>query len=122
LQAHRVDQDEARKLADQAWQEHNLVFASAVGTELDAHNVRRAFRKVVEAASLVPAERTPREMHHSFVSLLSASGVALEDIAQLVGHSGTAATETVYRRQIRPVREQGATAMNRIFPLRECST
>jgi len=55
-------------------------------------------------------------MRHSFVSLLSASGVALEDIARLVGHSGTAVTETVYRQQIRPVIEQGAVAMNQIFP------
>jgi len=116
LQTHRVNQDAARKRADHRWQEHNRVFASAVGTELDAHNVRRAFRKVVEAAGLVPEEWTPREMRHSFVSLLSASGVALEDIARLVGHSGTAVTEAVYRKQIRPVMEQGATAMNQIFP------
>jgi site-specific recombinase XerD len=116
LQTHRVHQDAARKLAGQKWQEHNLVFASTVGTELDAHNVRRAFRKVVEAAGLIPEEWTPREMRHSFVSLLSASGVALEDIARLVGHSGTAVTEAVYRKQIRPVMEQGAMAMNQIFP------
>lgn len=116
LHAQRVYQGLARKLAGQTWKEHNLVFASAVGTALDAHNVRRAFRKVVEAAGLVPAEWTPREMRHSFVSLLSASGMALEDIARLVGHSGTAVTEAVYRKQIQPVMEQGATAMNRIFP------
>lgn len=51
----------------------------------------------------------------SFVSLLSAAGVALEDIARLGGHIGTTVTEAVYRKQIRPVIEQGATAMNRIF-------
>ncbi|MEU6778729.1 hypothetical protein ABZ912_05955 [Nonomuraea angiospora] len=58
---------------------------------------------------------TPREMRHSFVSLLSDSGVPLEDIARLVDHSGTAVTETVYRKQIRPVLLQGAAAMNTIF-------
>jgi integrase len=116
LQIHRSQQDTAKKRAGHTWQDHNLVFASAVGTELDAHNVRRAFRKVVEAAGLVPEEWTPREMRHSFVSLLSASGVALEDIARLVGHSGTAVTETVYRKQIRPVMDQGALAMNQLFP------
>ncbi len=62
LQTHRVDQDAARKRAGQKWQEHNLVFASTAGTELDAHNVRRAFRKVVEAAGLIPEEWTPREI------------------------------------------------------------
>jgi integrase len=118
LQLHHAHQASARALAGQKWQEHHLVFTSAVGTALDAHQVQRAFRKVVKAAGLVPAEWTPRELRHSFVSLLSASGMALEDIARLVGHSGTAVTESVYRKQIRPVIEQGATAMNRIFPAR----
>jgi integrase len=93
-----------------------LVFASAAGTELDSHNVRRAFRKVVREAGLPPMEWTPREMRHSFVSLLSDSGVPLEDIARLCGHVGTAVTESVYRHQIRPVLIDGARAMDRIFP------
>ncbi|WP_237107026.1 hypothetical protein [Nonomuraea sp. MG754425] len=58
---------------------------------------------------------TPREMRHSFVSLLSDSGVPLEDNARLVGHSGTAVTEAVYRKQIRPILLQGAAAMDTIF-------
>jgi hypothetical protein len=37
-------------------------------------------------------------MRHTFVSLLSANGTALEDIADLVGHRGTATTETVSAR------------------------
>jgi integrase len=95
------------------------VFASVVGTPLDSHNIRRGFRRVVKAAGLIPEQWTPREMRHSFVSLLSDSGVPLEDIARLVGHSGTAVTETVYRKQIRPVIAEGATAMDRIFPMRD---
>lgn len=93
-----------------------LVFASATGTQLDAHNVRRSFRKIVEAAGLDAAQWTPREMRHSFVSLLSDSGMAIEHISRLVGHSGTATTERVYRQQIRPVLEGGAVAMDGIFP------
>jgi integrase len=68
---------------------------------LDAANVRRMFRKTVSAAGLDPNEWTPRELRHRFVSILSDSGVPLEDIADLVGHSGT--TEKVYRYQLRPV-------------------
>ena len=40
---------------------------------------------------------TPRELRHSFVSILSAHDVRLEDISDLVGHSSTSVTETVYR-------------------------
>ncbi len=95
---------------------HGLVFPSKTGTALDAHNVRRAFRTVAHAAGLTAEDWTPRELRHSFVSLLSDSGVPLEHIARLVGHHGTAVTETVYRQQLRPVLDEGATTMNRIFP------
>jgi hypothetical protein len=57
-------------------------------------------------------------MRHSFVSMLSDSGVPLEHIPRLVGHSGTATTEAVYRQQIRPVPEEGAAATDAIFPMR----
>jgi integrase len=108
-------QDQDRENAGKAWQEHGLVFASSVGTELDAANVRRAFRQVIKKAGLKPKDWTPRELRHSFVSLLSDSGVSLEDIADLCGHSGTAVTETVYRHQLRPVLLTGAIAMDTIF-------
>ena len=49
------------------------------------------------------------------MSLLSDSGVPLEEISRLVGHSGTAVTEEVYRKQIRPVIQTEAIAMDRIF-------
>ncbi|GAA5036777.1 site-specific integrase [Actinopolymorpha pittospori] len=115
LQAHAVRQQRERTEAGDRWQEHNLVFSSKVGTELDAANVRRAFRQVVKLAGLDPTQWTPRELRHSFVSLLSDAGVPLERIAQLVGHSGTSVTETVYRKQLRPVMTEGAEIMDGLF-------
>ncbi len=69
----------------------------------------------MKAAGPPPVDWTPREMRHSFVSLLSNSGLRIEDIARLCGHSGTAVTGQVYRHQIRPVLVDGATAMDDIF-------
>ncbi len=41
----------------------------------------------------------------------------IEQIARLVGHTGgSAVTETVYRKQFRPIIDDGATVMNRVFP------
>jgi integrase len=70
-------------------------------------------RHVVTTAGLEPQERTPRELRHSFVSLLSDADVPIERISRLVGHS---TTKTIYRKQIRPVIVHGADVMDRIFP------
>jgi integrase len=113
---HWARQDQIRQAAGSRWQDNGLVFPSQIGTRADASHVRRAFRKVVAAAGLEPGEWTPRELRHSFVSLLSDAGVPIERISQLVGHSGTTTTEMIYRKQIRPVIVHGADVMDRIFP------
>ncbi|MER5628572.1 tyrosine-type recombinase/integrase [Streptosporangium sp. NPDC002544] len=83
---------------------------------IDPSKTRRNFRKAIKGAPGVdPAKWTPRELRHSFVSLLSDHGIPLEEISRLVGHSSTAVTEAVYLQQIRPVLQGGATAMDRIF-------
>jgi integrase len=114
LKEHRSEQAAARLKAGELWQDHGLVFASAMGTPLDAHNVRRSFRAITKAVGL-GREWTPRELRHTFVSLLSANDVNLEDIARLVGHSGTSVTERVYRHEIRPSLTQGAEIMDHLF-------
>ena len=58
---------------------------------------------------------TPPELPYSFVSLLSEWGLGIEDIPRLVGHSGTHVTELVYRHELRPVIQTGATAMDGLF-------
>jgi len=64
---------------------------------------------------LSAAEWTPRELRHSFVSIASALGLTIEQIADLVGHAGTRVTEAVYRHQLRPVLLVGAEIMDRMF-------
>jgi integrase len=119
LRLHRDRQDQLRKQAGDRWHDNDLVFASRVGTVLWAGNVRRSFRIVLAAAGLDPANWTPRELRHSFVSLMSDAGVPIEQIARLVGHTGTATTESVYRKQIRPLVVGGAEVMDGLFPRRD---
>ena len=87
---------------------------SVCGAALDAANVRREFRAVCKAAK-IGEHWTPRELRHSFVSLMSSSGVPVEEIARIAGHSGTRTTEVVYRRELRPILTIGAEAMDRLF-------
>ena len=116
LVLHREQQAKVREQAAGTWQDNEPVFPSRVGTPADASHVRRSFRKVTEAAGLNPSDWTPRELRHSFVSLMSDAGVPIEKIARLVGHSDTTTAETVYRKQIRPVITGGAEIMDRLFP------
>jgi integrase len=73
-----------------------------------------AFRIITKKAGL-GEDWTPRELRHTFVSVMSANGVPVENIAQLVGHDRTATTESVYRHEIRPALTQGAEVMDKIF-------
>ena len=84
------------------------VGSTTTGSPLDPANVRRAFWQVVE-------------LRHSFVSLLSNSGMPIEDIAHLVGHANTRVTELVYRKELRPVLNRGAVARDALFPDEEGS-
>lgn len=132
LRKHREEQAKLRRNAAE-WADSGLVFTTSVGTAMDAANVRRDFRRALslindgqakrqEAANepvvpvMNPDDWTPREMRHSFVSLLSEHGIPIEEIARLVGHrGGSQVTERIYRKQIRPVIQTGATTMDLIF-------
>ncbi len=90
------------------------VFATRDGGALDAANVRREFKSAVKAAG-IPGTWTPRELRHTFVSLMSDSGVPVEEIARLAGHANSRTTELVYRHQLKPIMEKGAEAMDELF-------
>jgi integrase len=116
LKLHKARQAEDRLLAGALWRDHGLVFPSAVGTPLDPSHVRRAFRKICVSAG-IGENWTPRELRHTFVSIMSEQGVPVEEIARLVGHSTTSTTETVYRRELRPVISTGAEIMDNVFKI-----
>lgn len=121
LLEHRVRQNEIR-LKSPRWSDEELVFPTGVGTEMNANNATRDFRGALRLVpGIDPEEWTPRELRHSFVSVLSASGVSVEQIADLVGHRGTRTTELVYRHQLKPVIQTGATVMDALSasPLEE---
>ena len=99
------------------YDDHGLVFCTSAMTALDSANVRRMFRGRCTKAGIPPDEWTPRELRHSFVSLMSDAGVPLEEIARLVGHGSTKVTETVYRKQLRPILTGGTQVMDALFDM-----
>jgi integrase len=114
LRTHKQQQAAHRHTTGTRHSEQDLVFATRTGAALDAANVRREFRAICKAAN-IGQSWTPRELRHSFVSLMSTSGVPVEEIARLAGHSSTRTTEVVYRRELRPILTTGAEVMDTIF-------
>lgn len=106
----------AEKLkAGEAYQDNDLVFCHEDGRPYTRQHVRHRFGKLLKAANLDPAEWCPRELRHTFVSIMSDHDVPMEKISILVGHSSTKITETVYRHQLKPEIRDGAEHMNQIF-------
>ncbi|MFA1551756.1 tyrosine recombinase XerC [Actinomadura chokoriensis] len=114
LRRHHARQASDRLKAGEAWHDSGLVFCSATGKPLDAANVRRGFRLITRKAG-IGESWSPRELRHSFVSIMSDGGVPIEAIADLCGHSSPAVTGEVYRHQLKPVITRGAEVADAVF-------
>jgi integrase len=117
LRVQRVQQAKDRLAAGERWIETGLVFTTMLGTGMDAANVRRDLRRAPWPwcpGSILPTG--PRVSYGTPSFRCSPMPACPSRIfAQLVGHSGTTVTELVYRHQIRPVIQTGATVMDRLF-------
>jgi integrase len=110
----QADQAAEREAARSQWQDTGRVFTTATGTPLGARHVRKMFQDVCERAGF-GTDWAPRDLRHTLVSLLSDDGMAIEKIARLAGHASSHVTETVYRQELRPVLQEGAEVMDRLF-------
>jgi integrase len=117
LKAHRQDQLKARMQAP-AWEDHDLVFCSRSGTPRWRSTQDRRFKELCERAG-IGGDWQLRETRHTFVSVLSESGLPIEDIADAVGHVNSHVTRTVYRHQVRDQVAAAATAWDAITKAQE---
>ena len=90
-----------------------LVFTDRAGAPRWPQDVTRYFKVICKRAGV--GNWIPRELRHTFVSVLSDSGVDIEHIADAVGHVNSTITKTVYRHQIADKVTVAATAMDAIF-------
>ncbi len=91
-----------------------LVFTTTHGTALDPSKLRRAFKSLTKKAE-IEGDWHPHELRHSAASLLSAAGVPIEHISDMLGHSETRTTETIYRHQLAPSISAGKAPMESMF-------
>ena len=113
LRRHQARQVAQVALMGEYWQDLGLVFPTSRGTLLDPANLRRALRTVTEQAGL--GRWHPHELRHSAASLLSAAGVPLEEVADVLGHTSTRVTSATYRHRTTPTVDAAAGPMEALF-------
>lgn len=108
LRAHRVRQLEER-LAAPVWQDPGVVFASTVGSRLDARNALRWWHEVTIRAGIGP--RRFHASRHTAATLMLNAGVPLEVVSTTLGHAGYAITADVYAKVRPQLQRTAADAM-----------
>jgi len=86
------------------------LFPSEAGTPLDAHNVRRVFRRLSKAAGL--EERvTPHDLRHTFGSTLAATELP-QYVQQQMGHRDISTTMGTYGSAFNAKPKRGVAALD----------
>ncbi|WP_158412118.1 site-specific integrase [Ilumatobacter nonamiensis] len=121
LRVRKRVQNIERLAAGKVWtNEEGLVFTTSVGTPTDPAKNRKEFDQVVKTAGLAP-EWSPNSLRHTAASLLSDAGVALEIVADQLGHKDTRMASLHYRHRVRPA-VSGGTMMRQLLTSVEAST
>lgn len=113
LKRQRAQQARQRLVVGEAWTDHDLVFSTGIGTPINPGNLRRSVDRLTQRAGL--GHWAPKELRHSAASLLSAAGVPMEEVMDLLGHVDTRMLERVYRHRVRPTVDAATAPMERLF-------
>jgi integrase len=94
LKEHRIRQLETKLKAGQAWQEHDYVFCTSIGTHLNPNHVVVEFKKLLKQAEL-PNIRF-HDLRHSAATLLLSLGVHPKVVQEVLGHTEISMTMDIY--------------------------
>lgn len=110
LRRHGKRQAEEKMRAGFLYEDEGLVFASEVGTPLDAQNVvNRSFKPLLKKAGL-PSIRF-HDLRHTCATLLLAKGVHPKLVQALLGHASIGITMDLYSHWAPAMGDQAASAM-----------
>jgi integrase len=111
LRSHRKRQMEEQLRTGASWQHHGLVFASTIGTPLDAQNIiNRHFKPLLRRAQM-PDIRW-HDLRHTYATLLLARGVHPKYVQAALGHASIQLTLDTYSHWMPSMGRDTATAID----------
>lgn len=111
LRKHRRAQAERRLLAGPAYHDHDLVFATGLGTPLEPGNVRRDWLRIVKAADLEGLRL--HDLRHAHATLMLRAGVHPKVVTERLGHASVNITLDTYSHVLPGLQEAAAAAIDR---------
>lgn len=112
LRAHRQRQLEER-LAASRWTATGYVFATTIGTPLEARNVVRSLKALLQRAGLRDVRF--HDLRHSAATLLLVQGVPTRVVMETLGHSQMATTSNTYQHVVPELQREAADRMSAVF-------
>jgi len=94
LREHKKRQAQERLMVGTAWQDHNLVFCTPIGTPVEPRNFHRLHTELLKKAGLPHVSL--HDLRHTFGSMLADTGENPENIRALMGHTKTSTTMDLY--------------------------
>ncbi len=113
LRGHRGRQIGQRLLAGPEWDDRDLVFPSATGTEQDPRNVLRRFHRALEQAGV--ARMRWHDLRHCCASLMLSAGVPLAIVSELLGHASIQVTKDTYGHIAMDAKHEAARALEAVL-------
>jgi len=89
------------------------VFATTIGTPIEAGAVTRAFQRALERAGL--SRSRFHDMRHATATFLLAQGFTLEDVKNQLGHSSIVLTSNTYGHVLDQRQQQVARGMDAVL-------
>jgi integrase len=114
LKQHRVLQQEAKLKAGAAWQEHDYVFCTSVGTHL--HPTRDVLNqlKALLAKAGLPEIRF-HDLRHSSATMLLSMGVHPKIVQEILGHSQISMTMDTYSHVLPTMQKEAMSKLNELL-------
>lgn len=114
LKAHRRNQLEVRMKRGANYQNHDLIFASEIGTPIMHRNLhRRHFKPILEKAKL-PDIRL-YDLRHTTATLLLSAGENPKVVSERLGHSSIVLTMDVYSHVLPSMQKDATSKMERLM-------
>ena len=113
LARQRKRQASQRLEAGAAWQNNDLIFATASGRLPDARNIsRRVLPRILRRGNLPPMRLY--DLRHSSATLLLAAGINPKVVSERLGHSTTRLTLDTYSHVLPSMQQEAANILGRL--------